>query len=71
MVYDIRATIEGYGDVEISHRDLDEAIERYLPNSIAYLREEVANAVSKSVPIESVSEALLILAFFIRLVGPV
>lgn len=71
MVYDIRASIKGYGDVEISHRDLDEAIERYLPNSIAYLREEVANAIGTDLPIKSVSEALLILAFIIRLDRPV
>lgn len=67
MIHDIRASIEGYGDVEISHKHLATVIETCLPDSVFELRKKIRQQIGKDVPIKDVSEALLILAFLERL----
>lgn len=70
MIYDIRASIEGYGDVEISHKHLATVIETCLPNTIQGLHDQICQSFgSAGVPPKpkDVSEALLILAFLKRL----
>ena len=63
MKFDIETEIKGFGFVAYDHRDMDAVINEYMPNSLFGLREEIQEIWGKDIPVCSVSEGLMILAF--------